>query len=69
MSQSPSRPEGAERILIWLMYSVGTVVWAALAAYGHKITVGLVIAMLFAFGTTLQALLRALGSPLIRRRS
>jgi hypothetical protein len=52
------------------MYSLGLIVWIALVVSGrNNLTAGLIIAMLFAVGTTLQALLRALGSSLIRRQS
>jgi len=63
-------PKGKELFLVWFMYSLGLIVWIALVVSGrNNLTAGLIIAMLFAVGTTLQALLRALGSSLIRRQS
>jgi hypothetical protein len=70
MSHERYPPKGKELFLVWFLYSMGSIVWIALAVSGrNKLTAGLVIAMLFAVGTTLQALLRALGSSLIRRHS
>ena len=70
MSQERYPLKGKELFLVWFLYSMGSIVWIALAVSGrNKLTAGLVIAMLFAVGTTLQALLRALGSSLIRRHS
>ncbi len=70
MSHERYPPKGKELFLVWFLYSMGSIVWIALAvSERNTVTAGLVIAMLFAVGTTLQALLRALGSSLIRRQS